>query len=127
LAEKNLSSIPGAQIIYADIFQCKLGRTFDVISLSNVLEHIENRQVFLKYLLAEYSPRKILIRVPMFEREWLVPYKKELGLEWRLDQTHYTEYTQDEFSREMTGSGLTVKSINYKWGEIYAVTVPRIG
>ena len=66
---KNLSFVIGD----ATKFQFK--RKFDVIILSNVLEHIKNRVVFLKRI-KRLSP-KILIRVPMIDRDWLVLYKKK--------------------------------------------------
>ena len=42
----------------------------DVIVLSNVLEHIEHRVSFLKSLVSEVRPQKVLIRVPYFKREY---------------------------------------------------------
>jgi hypothetical protein len=62
----------------------------------------------------------------MFEREWLVPYKKELGIEWRLDSTHRIEYTEDEFRKELAESGLDLQKIIFKWGEMYVVAVPSL-
>ncbi|GAG73453.1 unnamed protein product [marine sediment metagenome] len=72
---------------------------FDYLILSNVLEHIKNRNRFLKKnkKLSKY----LLIRVPMINRGWLPLFKKELGFEYRLDQTHYIEYTLDTFKKEM--------------------------
>jgi len=53
------------------------------------LEHIENRIEFLNKI-KNLAP-KILIRVPMINRDWITLYKKELGMEWRLDKTHYID------------------------------------
>ena len=53
---------------------------FDVVMMSNVLEHIEHRAEFLRSVQARVSARRWLIRVPMFDREWRVPMRKELGL-----------------------------------------------
>ncbi|MCK4822440.1 class I SAM-dependent methyltransferase, partial [bacterium] len=58
---------------------------FDVIILSNVLEHIDKRVEFLTSL-KKLAPI-FLIRVPMLNRSWIDVYKKELGLEYRLDKT----------------------------------------
>ncbi|MEW6068858.1 MAG: methyltransferase domain-containing protein [Nitrospirota bacterium] len=96
---------------------------FDVIVLSNVLEHIEKRVEFLRVLSEKYKPRKILIRVPMFERDWRVPLKKELGVDYRLDSTHHIEYCQEEFFDELKSAGLTVIHYTIKWGEIWAEIV----
>jgi len=40
--------------------------TFDVIVLSNVLEHLKDRANFLAKLKANINPERFLIRVPMF-------------------------------------------------------------
>lgn len=97
---------------------------FDVIVLSNVLEHIKERIDLLKTLQNRYRPRKILIRVPVFERDWRVPLKKELGIDYRLDDTHYIEYLQEEFFEEMKQAGLIIKHNVVKWGEVWAEAVP---
>lgn len=124
LAQKRLSALTNAEIIHSDIREYKGNKQFDAIVLSNVLEHIERRAELLQYLKTQFAPKKLLIRVPMFEREWLVPYKKELGIEWRLDKTHITEYTEAEFRDEMSSAGLDIKKIIFRWGEIYAVLTP---
>ena len=56
---------------------------YDVITLSNILEHIEDRHGFL--LKIKGLANRFLIRVPMINRDWLAYYEKELGAEWRLD------------------------------------------
>jgi len=92
----------------------------DVIVLSNVLEHLEPRVPFLKTLARRYRPQKFLIRVPMFERDWRVPLKKELGIEYRLDRTHRIEYRVGEFFAEISKAGLATVFSEIKWGEIRA-------
>jgi glycosyltransferase involved in cell wall biosynthesis/2-polyprenyl-3-methyl-5-hydroxy-6-metoxy-1,4-benzoquinol methylase len=96
---------------------------FDIIMLSNVLEHIENRVDFLITLQSRYRPRKFLLRVPIFERDWRVPLKKELGMDYRLDKTHYIEYWQEEFFNEITQANLKITHHEVKWGEIWAEAV----
>lgn len=100
-----------------------LGR-FDVVILSNVLEHIEKRVDFLRQLCLAAAPQRLLIRVPLFERDWRVPLKKELGLDYRLDATHYTEYTHESFRQEMAAAGLSITHLESRWGEIWAEAVP---
>ena len=62
-----------------------LSRQITVVTLSNVLEHIEDRPRFLKLLLASLNTTnfnhkiKILIRVPLIERDWIPCYKQHLG------------------------------------------------
>ena len=98
----------------------------DIVTLSNVLEHIEYRVDFLKRLVGQIiwknkNNKQLLIRVPMIDREWIAIYKKELGLEYRLDNTHFIEYTYEQFKNELTQSGIKILSHHIKFGEIYAV------
>lgn len=96
----------------------------DVIVLSNVLEHLPGRASFLRRLAESFRPVKFLIRVPLFERDWIVPLKQELGIEWRSDPTHETEYSQESFRQEMGEAGLCMTEVETRWGEIWAEAVP---
>jgi len=98
----------------------------DIVTLSNVLEHIEHRVVFLKKLIKKVTwknkyNKQLLIRVPMIDREWITIYKKELGIEYRLDNTHFIEYTYVQFKNELMESGIEILSYHVKFGEIYSV------
>ena len=94
---------------------------FDVVIISNVLEHIEHRVEFLTQIRFKISPSKYLIRVPLIERDWRMPLMKELELDYRLHPTHYIEYTQEEFFEELKTAGLKAEAIEIRWGEIWAV------
>jgi len=100
----------------------------DCITLSNVLEHIDDRTSFLKSLNEnvkwKINPR-YLIRVPMINRHWVVLLKKQMGVDYRLDKTHFIEYTKEIFYEEMKTASLYVKSFEVKWGEIYAVCIKK--
>ena len=72
------------------------------------IEHVEST-----------SLDRMLIRVPLFERDWRVPLKKELGVEWRLDSTHETEYTIESWAQEIEKVGLTVTRQEVRWSEIW--------
>ena len=99
-----------------------LNHDISIVTLSNVLEHIDDRVDFLKQIKSNIKTNiKFLIRVPMINREWIVLYKKEMGLEYRLDQTHFIEYTMEEFRYEIDQSGLKIINHEIKWGEIYAI------
>lgn len=65
----------------------------------------------------------LLIRVPMINRDWLTLYKKELGLEYRLDKSHFIEYTLESFKGELACIGLEVDSYSIQFGEIWARVV----
>ncbi|MFI4897195.1 MAG: glycosyltransferase [Phycisphaerales bacterium JB059] len=102
-----------------DITEHRAEGTFDTIVLSNVLEHIDRREERLRDWMDWYAPKRVLIRVPAFDREWRVPWKRELGVEWRLDLTHETEYTLDQLERELDGAGLTITDRVIRWGEYW--------
>ena len=99
-------------------------RSFDVVILSNVLEHLPDRSVFLRQLQQSTGAKRFLIRVPLFERDWRVPLKREVGVEWRLDSTHETEYTVESFADEIEDAKFTIVHQQVRWGELWAEAVP---
>jgi len=99
------------------------GGPFDVVILSNVLEHLPDRAAFLRRLKDELRPGRFLFRVPLFERDWRTHLRKELGVEWRLDPGHETEYTLESFDNEMADANLNVTHREVRWGEIWAEVV----
>ena len=107
-----------------DILEGVVDKGFDVVVLSNVLEHLPDRAELLGRLQEVTGASRYLVRVPLFERDWRVPLKEELGVEWRLDPTHQIEYTLETFAREMTLGGLTIIHQEVRWGEIWAELEP---
>jgi 2-polyprenyl-3-methyl-5-hydroxy-6-metoxy-1,4-benzoquinol methylase len=97
----------------------KIGE-FDIIVISNMLEHIENRVELLRKV-ASIRPERILLRVPALNRSWQVPLKKELGIDYMLDDTHYIEYTQEELEQEIKSAGLNIVSQQSNWGEFWVI------
>jgi 2-polyprenyl-3-methyl-5-hydroxy-6-metoxy-1,4-benzoquinol methylase len=93
---------------------------WDVIVLSNVLEHLDRRVEFLRDVQRRVRPQRWLIRVPMFNRDWRVPLRKELGLPYFSDREHFTEYTQESFEEELKQAGLRAVHLQINWGEIWA-------
>jgi 2-polyprenyl-3-methyl-5-hydroxy-6-metoxy-1,4-benzoquinol methylase len=116
---------PDVTYIHGDACRDLPDSHFDVVILSNVLEPIEDRVELLRQVQAGARPSRWLLRVPLFERDWRVPLKKELGLEWRLDVTHHTEYTLESFREEMEQAGLDIAHLEVRWGEIWAECVPQ--
>jgi len=45
-----------------------------------------------------------------------------MGVEWRLDPTHYIEYTLESFTSEMQLAQLAIDHLEVRWGEIWAQT-----
>ena len=110
----------------ATIFDYSVCQPIDCVTLSNVLEHIRDRVGFLRALLArlpwrDVHNRTFLIRVPTIERDWLAAYKREVGVEYRLDRTHEIEHTRQELVAELESAGLTIASFEVRFGEYYAV------
>lgn len=93
---------------------------FETIVLSNVLEHIHDRINFLKNCNLQLKPKRWLIRVPMKNRDWSVALRDELGLYSYLDRDHKIEYTRDSFLQEMQAVGMSVKTLDVQWGEIWS-------
>ena len=62
----------------------------------------------------------------MIDREWIAVYKKDLGLEYRLDATHFTEYTYEQLKDELNQAGIEILSNHVKFGEIYAVCEAKL-
>jgi len=125
-------SMPNVEFILGDATSYDYSNTkpVSIVILSNVLEHIEHRVEFLKKITENLSwanekDRKLLIRVPMINRDWITIYKKNMGVEWRLDLTHYTEYTMNSFLEEMCKAGILVLESEVKFGEIYAVCMVK--
>lgn len=105
--------------IIGDATKYRFKRSFDIIVLSNVLEHIKNRTIFLQKI-KKLAPT-ILIRVPMIDRDWLVLYKKEKGVEYKLDKTHFIEYTEKTFREEIEKANLKIINYSIQFGEIWAI------
>ncbi len=116
-----------SRIVYrqCDVLTASLDGSFDTIVLSNVLEHLPNRSEFLRKTVERIRPSRIILRVPVFERDWRVPLKQELGIDFRLDNTHLTEYTLESFAAEMAAANLLVVHQEVRWSEIWAEAVPQ--
>lgn len=112
-AKANLEFITGNALNW------QFSEKFDVIILSNVLEHIEQRIEFLQKI-KPLAP-KIIIRVPMINRDWLTLYKKQMGHSYLLDNTHFIEYTLESFSSEIRQAGFSLQDYSIQFGEIWGI------
>lgn len=114
----------GVNYVCGDAATYEFTGRFDAIVLSNVLEHIEHRVEFLRRIFANQSlenPPVLLLRVPMITRDWISMYKKEMGVEWRLDKTHYVEYTLQQIQDEIKEAGMKITEYEVQFGEFYGV------
>jgi SAM-dependent methyltransferase len=114
----------GVELVEGDVLAWELPHDFDVVVLSNVLEHIGPRVELLSRLRDEAHPRRFLIRVPSRERDWIVPLRDQLGLPWYSDPTHETEYTVEQLREELTAAGLVLDELVQRWGELWASASP---
>ncbi len=111
-------------LVKGDICETRVPGSFHAIVLSNVLEHITDRPQRLRQWVAWYAPKRALIRVPAFDRDWRVPLKKELGIDWRCDPTHETEYTLPQIEQEMHDAGLRIREVITRWCEYWVHAEP---
>lgn len=115
---------PNLEFVEADFVAAPPDGRYDTVVLSNVLEHLPDRAAVLRGIVARASPSRVLIRVPVHEREWTVPLRRELGLPHYSDETHETEYDRESFEIEMRDAGLEVSHLELRWGEIWAEVTP---
>jgi SAM-dependent methyltransferase len=97
---------------------------FDIIVMSSVLEHVQDRPGLIRMLVIRYNPSRILIRVPMFERHYHAALKKRLDIFPYTDADHKIEYTLESFGDEMRISGLEILFSEIRWGDIWAECAP---
>lgn len=115
---------PGLTFVQGDVLKDLPAGRWDVVLLSNVLEHLDRRVEFLTEVQQRLNPGRWLIRVPMINRDWRVPLRRELGLFYFSDPTHFIEYTQESFEKELLAAGLSITHAQYNWGEIWAEVCP---
>jgi 2-polyprenyl-3-methyl-5-hydroxy-6-metoxy-1,4-benzoquinol methylase len=113
------------ELVQADACEWTPPQPFAVVVLSNVLEHIADRVGLLRRLAELAQPSRVLIRVPVLERDWQVILRRELGLPYFSDPTHETEYDERQLEQELEAAGLELVETQRRWGEIWAVAKPR--
>ena len=114
------TSLPNLSFTSTDATVSVPDGPWDVIVLSNVLEHIVDRPGFLKSIINTTHATKFLIRVPLFERDWQMAMRRELGVDFRSDPDHKIEHQLDIFLAETKEAGLTPVEVKTIWGEIWA-------
>ncbi len=119
------NDLPNLRFILGNVLTDLPKGKWGVVVMSNVLEHIDQRTEFLRSLTQRIQPTRVLIRVPLFERHWHMPMRQELGVNYFSDQTHFVEHTLQEFRDEIEAAGLEVVQCKIRWGEIWAVVMPR--
>lgn len=125
LAEARSGQVPAnLSFVEADARHNLPAGPWNVVVLSNILEHIEDRVGFLCDIVRQAAPQKILIRVPLFERDWKLPLRRELGIGYFSDAEHFIEHRLDELHHELQAAGLKPVETLLLWGEIWTECRP---
>jgi SAM-dependent methyltransferase len=123
-AAKSRHRAPNLHFLCGEAHRSLPDGSFDVAILSNVMEHMDDRATFLRRLVQQTGAMRLLIRVPLFERHWVAPLRRELGLPYFSDPTHRIEYTRESLREELGRAELSIVEEEYRWGEPWVVAVP---
>ena len=138
---ESVANPPNLRFVVGDATRGLPDGQFDVVVLSNVLEHIDARPEFLRAVVAAQAreaarkAREAIastlatrvpsrVTVPLFERDWRLPMRRELGLPFVSDPDHRIEHTLAEFAAEIAAAGLVAAEQRLAWGEIWALCRP---
>jgi SAM-dependent methyltransferase len=117
---------PRVTYVQSDALAYEADGAFDAAILSNVLEHIGPRFELLRSLRERAHVGRLLIRVPMIDRDWVVPLRRELGLSYFSDPEHEVEYTPDVLRAELDAAGWMMGEPTLLWGEIWVEATPAV-
>ena len=116
--KQKVNNLKNLNFIHGDVNNCS-EITSDVVVLSNVLEHIENRPLFIENIQKLSGANIFLIRVPYFKRDWQIAFRKKLGMYYFSDGDHKIEHTLEELEQELKISNLIMNETIIVWGEIW--------
>ena len=115
---------PRVTYVQADAITYVPDESVNVTMLSNVLEHIADRPILLRALRERADTRRLLLRVPILDRDWTVPLRRELGLPHFSDPEHKLEFDPDLLRAELAEAGWDLVEPQLRWGEIWAEATP---
>jgi SAM-dependent methyltransferase len=118
---------PRVSYVESDALEYQADDAFDVAILSNVLEHLAARVELLRSLRERAHVARLLIRVPMIDRDWVVPLRCELDLTYFSDPEHEIEYTPDVLRAELDAAGWRMGEPQLVWGEIWVEATQAVG
>ena len=116
--KQKINNLKNLNFIHGDVNNCSKISS-DVVVLSNVLEHIENRPLFIGNIQKLSGANVFLIRVPYFKRDWQIAFRKKLGMYYFSDGDHKIEHTLEELKKELKISNLKMNETIIVWGEIW--------
>ena len=94
------------------------------VVVSNILEHLEKREVLLERLRGASQLKQLLVRVPDLERHWIVEIKRKYGVQWRSDPTHVIEHSESKIKDEVLKAGFKIVEYEKRFGEHYLIAEP---
>lgn len=90
-------------------------RSYDVLILSHILEHLDNPKQFLTDI-SKYV-NKIYVEVPDFDRTFQNTYRLDLGLKLVYsDDDHVSEFDRNELITLLNECGISVYKSEYRFG-----------
>jgi SAM-dependent methyltransferase len=116
---------PRISFVQADAVEFVPDEPVQVAVLSNVLEHIEQRVELLRALRERAGAERLLIRVPVLDRDWTVPLRQEVGLPHFSDPEHKVEYGPQLLRDELAAAGWEMGDPIFVWGEIWVEALAR--
>jgi SAM-dependent methyltransferase len=116
---------PRISFVQADALEFVPEEPVQVAVLSNVLEHIEQRVELLRALRERAGAGRLLIRVPVLDRDWTVPLRREVGLPHFSDPEHKVEYDPQLLREELAAAGWEMGEPVFVWGEIWVEALAR--
>ena len=119
------SAHPRVTYVQADAVDYVPDEPVQVAVLSNVLEHIEQRIELLRALRERAGAERLLIRVPVLDRDWTVPLRHEVGLPHFSDPEHKVEYDPQLLRDELAAADWEMGEPQLVWGEIWVEALPR--
>jgi SAM-dependent methyltransferase len=111
--------------VRADAVDYQPPEPVDVAVLSNVLEHIAQRVELLRALRERAGAKRLLVRVPVLERDWTVPLRREVGLPHFSDPEHQVEYDAQLLRDELAAADWEMAEPRLVWGEIWVEALAR--
>jgi len=82
-------------------------KSYDVVILSHVLEHLKNPLDILQNI--RKITRKIIVRLPRYDDHWHYLVKKDLGIFYYKDSDHKQEFTLETAKKLLQDAGWDIK------------------
>lgn len=111
------NAAPNLEYVVADALEylSTQRRSFDVLLLSHILEHLDDPGAFLR----SFAPffREVYIELPDFDADFFGHYRSALGSTLNYtDADHVSEFDREELLQILTAAGLTVVDSEFRFG-----------